>query len=61
MMYSGLDCKANPEKLAITNRCRLLLIEAGADPTLSAGSMYHSFIGDMLDVGTTVFLVTLYR
>ena len=55
MMHPGLDCKANPEKLAITDRCRLLLIEAGADPTLSAGSMYHSFIGDMLDVGTTLF------
>ena len=61
MMHPGLDCKANPEKLAITNRCRLILIEAGADPTLSADSIYQSLIGDMLDAGTTVFLVTLYR
>ena len=49
------DCAADPEELAIINRCRLLLIEAGADITLGE----EDLIGEMLDVGTPVFLVSL--
>ena len=56
------DCEANPEELATINRCRLLLIEAGADPTLrERNNECGSCIEDMLDIGATVFLVALQQ
>lgn len=54
------DFESDPKDLAIINRCRLLLIEAGADPTSSGDSIYNSLIGDMLDIGTPVFQLALY-
>lgn len=47
------DCEADPRCLALTNQCRRLLFEAGADPTIPADDV-HSFYHDVLSVGTTV-------
>ena len=58
-MFPYNDCETGPEEVAIMNRCRLLLIEAGAVPTLGEDEISESFIGDMLYNGTTVLLVTL--
>ncbi|KAK0512253.1 hypothetical protein JMJ35_005381 [Cladonia borealis] len=46
------DYQSDPEEVAIINRCRLLLIQAGADPTLDE-SIGGGFIKLMLEVGTT--------
>lgn len=52
-----LDCEDDPENLALTNECRRLLLEAGADPTSitewSDGRRY-SFIYRLLGVSTMV-------
>ena len=54
-----LDCEQNEEMLALINRCRRLCLEAGADPgteTTHSNKFVVSFVGDALDVGTTVTL-----
>ena len=53
------DCESDPKELAIINRCRLLFIEAGADPTSRGDYVYNSLVGIMIKVGTPVSLVSL--
>ena len=54
LMHRINEIEEGPEVQASMNRCRRLLFEAGADPTLDLGEYYGSFIGNVLSVGTTV-------
>ena len=55
------DCGADPEQLALLNRCRHLLFDAGADPTLCHDQNYGRsfFVDSMLSCGTSVSIKTL--
>lgn len=50
------DCGADPEQLALLNRCRHLLFDAGADPTLCRDQIWgrSSFLENILSYGTPV-------
>ena len=55
------DCDADPEQLALMNRCRHLLFDAGADPTLCHDELCgrSSFVDAVLICGTSVSIKTL--
>ena len=51
------DNEDDPHDLALTNECRRICLQAGADPTLADPEGYgYSLVGAALDVGTTVNL-----
>ena len=51
------DYLDDPEHLALTNRCRRLLLEAGADPTITPGNgSDYSFLTSTLHTGKTVVI-----
>ena len=55
------DLYADPEQLALLNRCRHLLFDAGADPTLCYDPFLgeSSFVDNILQCGTMVSITTL--
>ena len=55
------DLNADPEQLALLNRCRHLLFDAGADPTLCYDLFFcrSYFVDNILYCGTTVLITTL--
>ena len=54
------DSEADPEFLALLNRCRLLLFQAGADPiSCQDEKLIGSFVSNVLADGSTVSITTL--
>ena len=55
------DYEADPEEVALLNKCRLLFIQAGADPTLCHDEKLseYSFVGLMLSSGVRVLIRSL--
>ena len=51
------DFEDNPQCLALTNQCRRICLQAGADPTLAdARDPNFSLVGSALSCGSTVYL-----
>ena len=55
-MRFTFDYKEDPHCLALTNQCRRVCLQAGADPTLYHDSIGDSLMYSALEVGTTVSL-----